>query len=96
MHCIYIYKMHFIIIITWSVAVAWWIESLRSGSIPGGVLGILGLCPLCCVLSYLVSGGVPDILLITDAERLALMLLSSVLVHSLLFPYRRLTHGHLN
>ena len=35
-----------------------------------------------CVLSCVVSGGGPDILLTADSERPALVLLASVLVHS--------------
>ena len=43
-----------------------------------------GCLSFACVLSCVVSGGGSDIVLITHAA--ALVLLSSVLVHSLLFP----------
>ena len=36
-----------------------------------------------CVLSYVVSGGGPDILLTIDSEKGALELMSSILVHGL-------------
>ena len=48
------------------------------------VLG-LNLCVL-CVLSCVVSGGGPDIVLTTRSARPALVYLSSVLVHNLLLP----------
>ena len=68
------------------------------GSIPGGVR-TFNFCPAIrcvpCVLSCVVSGGGPDIVLATHSGRPALMYLSSVRVQRLLHPYRRLTYGHL-
>ena len=46
-----------------------------------------GACVL-YVLSCVVSGGGPDILLITDSGKSALVVLSSVLFHSLVPPTR--------
>ena len=46
-----------------------------------------------CVLSCVLSGGRPDILLARGSGRPALVYLSSVLVHILLLPYRHLTYG---
>ena len=48
-----------------------------------------------CVLSCVISGGGPDIVLTTHSGRLALVYLSSVLVHVCCSPNRHLTHGHL-
>ena len=77
------------------VAVAWSVENLPSNltlptSIPGKVRDFS-----ICVLSYVVFGGGPDLLLITHSGILALVYLSSVLVHILCSPYRHLIHWHL-
>ena len=69
-------------------------------SIPGGVRDFIiypgtGCMPLVCVLSYTVSFGGPDILVIRDSERPDLVYLSSVLVHGIALIYRHLTHGYL-
>ena len=68
------------------------------GSIPGGVryfnLSWDWVCVF-CVLSCVVLGRGPDIVLTTHSGRSALVYLPSVLVQSLLLPYRPLTHGHL-
>ena len=62
---------------------------------PGSVLGWIGdfnLYPgnvslsFDCALSYAISGGDPDIMLTTDSGGRVLLLLSSVLVHSLALP----------
>ena len=61
------------------------------GSIPGGVRNF-NLCPgiVCvsfvCVLSCIVFGGGPDIVLTTHSGRPAHVYLSSVLVQKLLLP----------
>ena len=52
------------------------------GLIPGGV----GCVSFVCVLSYVVFGGGPDIVLTTHSGRPALVYLSSVLVQRLLLP----------
>ena len=49
-----------------------------------------------CVLSWVGSGGGPDIVLTTYSGRPYLVYLSIVLVDTLLLPYRNLTHGHLS
>ena len=56
------------------------------GSIPDGVRNFnsypgIGCVSFVCVLSYVVSGGGPDIVLTTHSGRPALVYLSSVLVH---------------
>ena len=51
------------------------------------------MCPL--FLSCALSGGEPDIVLTKHSGRPTLVHLSSVLPHSLLFPYRHLSHEHL-
>ena len=60
------------------------------GSIPGGseiLISNLELgVPFVCVLSSVVSGGGPDIVLTTQSRTPALSYMSSVLVHNLLFP----------
>ena len=48
-----------------------------------------------CVLSYVVSGGGPDIALTTHSGRSANVFLSRVLIHSPLLRYKHLTHGQL-
>ena len=57
------------------------------GSIPGGVRNfyfyLRTRCVL-CVLSFVVSGGGPDIVLATYSGRLALVYLPIILVHSVL------------
>ena len=60
------------------------------GSIPGGVRNFNfrpwdWVCVL-CVLSFVVSGGGPDIVLTTHSGRPALVYLSSVLIQRLLLP----------
>ena len=47
-----------------------------------------------CVLPCVVSGGGPNIVLTTHSGRPAFLYMPSVLVHSLLLPYRHLTHGN--
>ena len=47
-----------------------------------------------CVLSCVVSGVGPDILLTLDSEIPVLLFLSSILANSLCSHYRRLTYGH--
>ena len=64
-------------------------------SIPGGVRNFnfcpgIGCVSFACVLSCVVFGGGPDIVLTTYSGRPALMYLSSVCS-----PYRHLTYGHL-
>ena len=65
-----------------------------SGSIPGGVRNF-NFCPgfgcvsSVCVLSCVVSGGGPDFVMTTHSGRLALVNLSSVLIHRLLLPDSR-------
>ena len=54
-----------------------------------------GCVSFVCVLSCVVSGGGPDILLTTDFRETVLVCLSSVLVKSLCSSYRHLTHEHL-
>ena len=71
---------------------AWLVESLSSN--PGARGGfpveseilnsILGLVCFLCVLSSVVSGGGPDIVLTTHSGRPVLVYLSSIRVHSLL------------
>ena len=61
------------------------------GSISGGVRNFsfypgTGCVLFVCILFCVVSGGGPDIVLITHPGRPALVYLSSVLVHSLLLP----------
>ena len=61
------------------------------GSIPGGVRNFnfypgTRCVSFVCVLSSIVSGGGPDIVLTTHSGRPVLVYLSSVLVHSLLLP----------
>ena len=73
---------------------AWSVESLafipagRPSSIPRGLKDFnlypgTGCVSFVCVLSCIVSSGGSDILLTTGSERLAIVLLPSVLVHSL-------------
>ena len=62
---------------------------------PDGPGWVLGEVRCVRILSCVVSGSGPDILLIIYSGRLAILYLSSVLVHSLLLLYRKLTHGHL-
>ena len=52
----------------------------------------LGTMFILFVVFYVVSSGGPDIVLITDPQMRALMLLSGVLDHSLWLPYRYLAH----
>ena len=61
------------------------------GSIPGGVRNFnfcpgIGCVSFVCVLSCVVFGGGPDIVLTTHSGRPALVYLSSVLVQRLLLP----------
>ena len=61
------------------------------GSIPGGVRNFnsypgIGCVSFVCVLSCVVFGGGPDIVLTTHSGRPALVYLSSVLVHRQLLP----------
>ena len=75
-----------------------WLVGRTSAFQPEGPCSFLGmvwdfnLCPgtecvpIVCVLSCVVSGDDPDILLPTDSERLALLYLSTVLVHSMWLP----------
>ena len=61
------------------------------GSIPGGVRNFnfcpgIGRVSFVCVLSYVVSGGSPDIVPTTHSGRPTLVYLSSVLVQRLLLP----------
>ena len=57
------------------------------GSIPGILISVLGLgVSFVCVLSCVVFGGGPDIVLTTHSVRPALVYLSSVLVQGLLVP----------
>ena len=44
------------------------------------------VCPFSEFCPCVVSGGIPDFVLTTHSERLALVYLSSVLVHSLFLP----------
>ena len=71
---------------------AWSVESLPS--IPAARV-LFSAGSLCASFVSILFCVVSDILLSTDAGRLALMYLSSVLVHSLCSSYRHLTHGHL-
>ena len=66
-------------------------QSGGSGSIPGEVRNFnfypgTGCVSFMCVLSCVVSGGAPDIVLATHSGRPDLVFLPSVLVHSLLLP----------
>ena len=61
------------------------------GSIPGGVKNFnfcpgIGCVSFVCVLSCVVCGGGPDIVLTSHSGRPALMYLSSVLAQRLLLP----------
>ena len=61
------------------------------GSIPGGVRNFkfcpgIGCVSFICVLSCVVFGGDPDIVLTAHSERPALVYLCSVVVQRLLFP----------
>ena len=61
-------------------------QSAFSGSIPGGVRNFnsypgIGYVSIVCVLSGVVSGGGPAVVLTTHSGRPALLYLSSVLVH---------------
>ena len=78
-----------------------WVSTFQPGgpgSIPGGVRNFNfypGTGCVLCVLSDVVSGGDPDIVLTTYSGRPAIVYLSSVMVHSLLLPYRHIRHEHL-
>ena len=68
---------------------AWSVESLPSN--PAGVRNFnfcpgIGCVSFVCVLSCIVSGSGPDIVLTTHSGRPALVYLSSVLVPRLLLP----------
>ena len=68
------------------------------GSIPGWIRDYPGTesVSFVFVLSCALPGGGPDILLTTDLGKPALVHPCSVLVHSLCYLYRHLTHGHLD
>ena len=94
----------YFIVMFWSGAVAWSVEFLPSNPavrvrFPAGSRILIYILELCVsfvyVLSCVVCDSGPDIQLTTDSGRPALVYLSSVLVYSLCFPYRHLTHGHL-
>ena len=81
------------------IAVAWSVESLPSNPVarvrfPAGAWDSECVA-FFCVLSCVVFGGGPDIVLTTHSWRAALVYLSSVLVRRQLLPYRHLAHGHL-
>ena len=87
-----------------SVTVTWPVECLpskpaarvRFPAESGILISVLGFgVSFIYVLSCVVFGGCPDIVLTTHSGRPALVYLSSVLVQRLLLPYRHLTHGHL-
>ena len=66
-------------------------SSGSTGSIPGGVRNFnlnpgTGYVTIVCVISSVVYGGDPDIVLTTHSGRPVLVYLSSVLIHSLLLP----------
>ena len=87
-----------------SMEVPWSVEFLPFSPAAGVLLPVgskivifslgLNLC-LVYVMSCFLSDGSPDIVLITDSGRLALLYLSNVLVHSLWYSYRHLTLRHL-